>query len=288
MTSVTTTTLANWVDEMWSPELNTAVEYFLVIAKLFKDRSSELPHGNILHEPASHNLTANDKAAGTDATPEAITEPDQTFTVSTHKIVAQQIESIAQIQSRYDARANFNKRAAYALARAMESSGAALFDDNTTQSVGTLGSEATEDNILAARAFLVNSAAQPPYNGVIAPATYNGFLKIDRFSNSSDYGAGEDAITMAHLGAIYNMRFYESQLTVGSSPNSSGAVWADGHFFKIVQKPPKFDVHYSPFAKAWEVAADCIYGMFELLEADEAAAATSTARLHGVRIQAKK
>ena len=45
--------------------------------------------GDVFHLPNRHNLTANTKSAGSDATPEAITETEQTFTVSTHQIVAQ-------------------------------------------------------------------------------------------------------------------------------------------------------------------------------------------------------
>ena len=82
--------------------------------------------------------------------------------------------------------------------------------------------------------------------------------------------------------------FYISNLTTGTAPNSSGAMWAGDHFFKIIKKKPTTDAWKSPLAKAWVVATDQIYGVFERQEADEAAAATTTARLHGVRLQTLK
>ncbi len=288
MANVTATTAALLIDEHWDSELNGAVQFDLVLDKMFTDKSSSLPSGDTLHRPASHNLTAQTKSASTAVTPEAVTETEQTFVVSTHQIVAQEIEDFAAVQSKYDIRAEYTKHAAYALARARDVACANLLDDNTVQTVGVLGSEVTADNLLSARAYLRNIAAPPPYKGAVSPATYNGFLKIDQFVNSGDYGANSDAITAAHLGKAYNFDFYESQLLVGTAPNSSGCVWAGDHFFKIIQKAPKYDAWYSPFDKAWCVAADQIYGVFENQEADEAAVATTTARLYNVRLQSKK
>jgi hypothetical protein len=44
----------------------------IVIADLFEDKSPDMPHGDVYHLPARHNLTANTKSAGADLTPEAI------------------------------------------------------------------------------------------------------------------------------------------------------------------------------------------------------------------------
>ncbi len=123
---------------------------------------------------------------------------------------------------------------------------------------------------------------------MVAPATYNGFLKIDQFVNSGDYGAGNDAVTSAKLGKAYNIEFYESQLTTGTSPSSDGCVWSKGHYFKIIQRAPEYHALYVPFGVAWQVSCDAIYGMFERQEADEAATLTTSARLWSCRLRSKK
>lgn len=290
MPNVTITTAEKFIDEVWNPELNRGVELDIVIASLFSNWTDRMAgHGDILHLVARHNLTANTKSAGTDATPEAITETEQTFTVSTHQIVAQEIEDIAQVLSRYDIRSEFTLAASYALARAFDVAAGAMLDDNTAQSVGTLQSELSDDNLIRAWQFLSDSAAKGERKGVVSPACWGGLLKVEKFTQQLFNGdTGGRALHDAQIGRIYQGTMYQSQLTVGTAPNSSGHLWAGDHFFKIIKKPPTMDAWYSPLAKAWVVGSDQIYGVFERQEADEAAAVTTTARLWGVRLQTLK
>lgn len=290
MANVTATTADKFIDEVWSSELNRAVQFDMVIAGMFSDWTGRMAsHGDIFHLPARHNLTANTKTAGADATPEAITEAEQTFTVATHQIVAQEIEDFAEVMSRYDIRSEFTGAASYALARAMDVACAALFDDNTTQTVGTLTAEIADDDLIRAWQYLRDGAAKPPYQGIVSPACWGGLLKDEKFTNQLYNGDTQGkALHEAQIGKVYQATFYQSQLTVGTAPNSSGHMWAGDHFFKIIKKSPKQDSWYSPLAKAWVVATDQIYGVFERQEADEAAAVTTVARLHGVRLQSLK
>lgn len=290
MPAVTSTTADVFIDEIWSKELNRAIEFKLVIASLFSDWTSRMRgSGDVFHLPARHNLTANTKSAGTDATPEAITETQQNFTVSTHQIVAQQIEDFAEVMSKYDIRSEFTSAAAYSLGRAMDVAAAALLDDNTTQTVGTLSAELTDDNFIRAWQYLQDSSGDAPYRGVVSPAAWGGMLKIEKFTQQLYNGdTGGRALHEAQIGRVYQAQMYASPLTVGTAPNSSGHLWAGDHFFKIVKKAPKQDAWLSPLAKAWVVATDQIYGIFERQEADEAAAVTTVARLHGVRLQTLK
>lgn len=288
-TAVTSTTAAKFINDVWSPELNRAIEFDIVTAGMFTDKSKEAQSrggGQVFHLPARHNLTANTKAATTDATPEAITETEQTFTPSTHQIVAQEIESFAEVMSMYEIRSEYTLAASYALARAQDVAAAALFDDNTTQTVGILGSELSDPDLLDAWTYLKNSAAKAPYKGVISPAGWAGLLKIEKFTNALYNGDTKGkAVHEAQVGSIYQTTFHTSQLTVGTAPSSDGHVWAADHFFKIIKKAPKQDAWFSPLAKAWIVATDQIYGMFERQEANEGAALTTTARLWGVRLR---
>ena len=290
MPNVTSVTADIFIDEVWSNELNRAIEFKLVIAALFSDWTSRMrSSGDVFHLPARHNLTANTKSAGTDATPEAITETQQNFTVSTHQIVAQTIEDFAEVMSKYDIRSEFTSAAAYSLGRAMDVACAALLDDNTAQTVGVLSAEMTDDNFIRAWQYLQDSSANSPFVGVVSPATWAGMLKIEKFTQQLYNGDTQGrALHEAEIGRVYQAKMHASPLTVGTAPNSSGHLWAGDHFFKIVKKAPKQDTWYSPLAKAWVLATDQIYGVFERQEADEAAAVTTVARLHGVRLQALK
>ena len=290
MAQVTAATAIKFIDEIWSEELNRAVEFKMVIAALFSDWTSKMSgSGDLFHLPARHNLTASTKSSGSDATPEAILETEQTFTVSTHQIVAQEIEDFAEVMSKYDIRNEYTMAASYSLARAQDVAAAALLDDNSTQTVGVLAAEMTDDNLIRAWQYLQDSAADAPYKGVVSPATWGGFLKIDKFANQLYNGDTKGrALHDAEIGRVYQAKMHASNLTVGTAPNSTGHLWAGDHFFKIVKKAPKLDAWFSPLAKAWVLATDQIYGVFEREEADEAASATTTAKLHGVRLQALK
>ena len=292
MAMVTATTAANFINEVWSNELNRAIEFKLVIDNLFTDwtkRATDKGGGQIFHLPARHNLTANTKASEVDATPEAITETKQDFTPSTHQIVAQEIEDFAKVMSMYDMRSEYTSAAAYALGRARDVACANLFDDNTTQTVGTLTAEMTDDNLIDAWKLLQQSSADAPFKGVVSPACWAGFLKIEKFTQQLYNGdTGGKAVHEAQIGKLYQSTFYQSNLTVGTSPNSSGHLWSADHFFKIIKKAPTQDAWFSPLAKAWIVATDHIFGVFERQEANEGAALTTVSRLWGVRLQSLK
>jgi len=290
LANITATTADKFIDEYWSPELNRAIELKMVIAGLFADWTGKMRgSGDIFHLPASHHGSVSTKAAGSDDTPQAITETEQTFTVSTHQVYSVEIEDFAEVLAKYDIRADRTRDAAYALARAFEVACAALLDDNTTQTVGTLTAELTDDNLIRAWQYLMDSSAEAPFKGVVSPAAWGGLLKVEKFTNQLYNGdTGGKALHEAQIGKVYQSTMYQSQLTVGTAPNSSGHLWAGDHFFKIIKRSPTVHAWYSPLAVAWVVSTDQIYGVFERQEADEAAGVTTTARLHGVRLQSLK
>jgi hypothetical protein len=290
--NVTLTTAASDIDQVWSPELNRAIQLDIVIAALFDDKSALVDqHGNTINLPSRHNLTASAKAAGAALTPQAITETNQAFTLpmtNGHRAIAQEIEDIAEIQSRYDLRNETTVAGAYALARQMDVDAGALFSTNSTNTVGTLGSELLDDNLISARTTLRNNAAPRPWYFAVSPATYSGLLKLDKFVNQM-YGAVDtENIEEGQIGRIYGADGYESQLLTGSAPNSSGAFWSKSHYFKALQRQPTTHTWYSPLDLAWVVTMDTVYGMFERLEADEAAAATTNSINWSVRLQSIK
>lgn len=288
--NVTITTAAAWIDEIWAPELNTAVEFNIVIAGLFADKSALMPHGDVFHLPSAHNLSAADKAASTDLTAETITEVDDTFSTWKHKATAFFVEDIAEVQSRYSIRETYTSRSGYALARVMDVDAAAIIDDNTAQTVGTLASELTDASVRRAWQYLADSAApMNPRYMVVAPATYSGLMNLDKYVHG-DY-VGDDsvaAVRQARVGDIYGAKIYVSQLTTGTAPNSDGAMWADDHFFKIVQRSPTPHTEYRALSVGWAIVMDTIYQVAEREEADEGAALTTTSKLWGVRLRAIK
>jgi hypothetical protein len=278
---VTISTAAVFIDQVWSPELNRAIQFDIVVAALFDDKSALVDqHANTINLPSRHNLTTAAKSPGTPLVPQAITETSQQFVLpmtNGHRAIAQMIEDIAEIQSRYDIRAETTIAGAYALARQMDVDAASLFP-NAVNSSGTTGAELTDDNLIQGRTLLRNQAAPRPWYIVVAPATYSGFLKLEKFTNMlyiGDQPEGTTAVEEARMGKMYGADVYESQLLSGTAPNATGAFWSKTHYFKAIQRQPTTHTWYSPLDLSWVVSMDCIYGMFERLEADEAAGATT-------------
>ena len=293
MPDVTITTAAVFIDQVWSPELNRAIQYDVVVAALFDDKSALIDqHGNTINLPSRHNLTANAKAAGSPLTPQAITETQQQFVVpmtNGHRAIAQMVEDIAEIQSRYDIRSETTLAGAYALARQMDVDAASVFAA-ATNAQGTAGSELVDDNLIGARTILRNNAAPRPWYIVVSPATYSGFLKLEKFTNMLYVGTDEGgtAVEEAKVGKMYGADVYESQLLSGTAPNSVGAFWSKTHYFKAIQRQPTTHTWYSPLDLSWVVSMDTIYGMYERLEADEAAAVTTNSSDWAVKLNAVK
>lgn len=293
MADVTISTAAVMIDQVWSPELNRAIQYDVVVAALFDDKSALIDqHGNTINLPSRHNLTTAAKAPSTALTPQAITETQQQFVVpmtNGHRAIAQEIEDIAEIQSRYDIRSETTLAGAYALARQMDVDAASVFAA-ATNAVGTAGSELTDDNLIQGRTLLRNNAAPRPWYIVVSPATYSGFLKLEKFTNMLYIGEAENgtAVEEAKVGRIYGADVYESQLLSGTAPNSVGAFWSKTHYFKAIQRQPTTHTWYSPLDLAWIVSMDTIYGMFERLEADEAAGVTTNSSDWTVKLNAVK
>ena len=74
MAAVTSTTADKFIDEVWSNELNRAIEFDIIICAMFSDWTKKMKgSADVFHLPARHNLATNTKTATTDATPEAIT-----------------------------------------------------------------------------------------------------------------------------------------------------------------------------------------------------------------------
>ena len=272
------TITSNAVDlpKIWAPELNTAVQFDIVAAALFDNRYEDIMRvGNIVSIPGRRNLATSAKSAQTDfAIPAVATETAQNFTINTHIACAFGIDDIAEVQSLYDLRATYTDAAAYAIARDLDSrclDATVGIGSSTTNTVGTGGAELTDDNLISAWKTLANNACPlgDRYT-VVAPATYAGFLKVDKFVNALYNGDTQGmAVHEAKVGNLYNSEVYVSQLTSGSAPTSNGAMFHRSHWLLIRQRTPTVHMEYRAVSVGWTVLVDQIYGVFERLEYPE-------------------
>lgn len=207
------TTADVFLNEVWAKEATIARESKLVFAA-HVDRSleSELKRGQIIRKQEISNLAARSKTANTAITYETVTETEGTVTANQYYYAAFAIEDIMKIQASAELRAKYSPKLGYALAL-QEDDYLAGFPDDASNSVGTLATELTYDNLVRGDQYL-NDADVPPEDLalIISPAQKAGFLKLDQFIHK-DY----QDIRTGILGAWMNYPIFVSTNVEGSN-----------------------------------------------------------------------
>lgn len=215
------TTHAVFIPEVWSDGTLDAAQFAEVFAKRvtreFEGAISKM--GDTVHIGRISNLSTSDKADDTDVTFQAITETEDTLTITNKKYAAFLVEDVLAVQSNIDLRQKYERKIGYALTRAREVTLAGLVSSlPAAQEVGTLGVEMTSDDYLAvwqklAEAGLVEDS--PDVGGefslILSPAAYAAALKVSEFTNRQ-VNPQADAIGRAHVGDIYSMPVFLSNL----------------------------------------------------------------------------
>ena len=155
--------------------------------------------------------------SGNDITYDANTEGSITLTINQHYYSAFELEEFEDNMSIVDIRKWASRGAAYVVDLAVDDALAAL-PDNFTQAVGTLGVDLTDDDIRRGDQYL--NDANAPSEGrffLMAPATKNSMLGIDRYA-SSDFNRGGGAnIVRGEFGEIYGLRTIQSTNVEGTN-----------------------------------------------------------------------
>lgn len=272
---------ANYTPELWELGATDAVEFRAVIAKRvnreFEGAIQEM--GDIVNVPSMSNFTADDKTANVDVNFESLTHPVQQLAINKHKYVAVRLERFAEKQAMPGYRAKVTARLGYPLARAMETDLSALFDgfaDNGT--IGTAGNELTDDDWLAAWTKLMEAGAieeamaDDDTSIFLSPGGIAAALKVEKYT-SRDYGAREDAISKAALGAIYGSGVFGSNLLESDASGQHDCAWIHKDALTLaVQQRVRVESDYRPASIATEMVADVIYGLKELTRPGESAA----------------
>lgn len=258
------TTADVFLGEIWAKEATIAREANLVFGKCV-DRKLEpqIKKGQIIHLGNISNLAAQSKSANTAVSYETVTETEVNLTIDQHYYAAFAVEDIIKIQSMQDLRMRYSPKLGYALALQEDDSLAALVDA-FSQTVGTLATELTDDNVIRADQYL-NDANAPPDERfiVVSPAQKAGFLKLDKFVHR-DYGR-EEAVTKGKLGGIYGY-----DVLVSTNVDGTNAAGHDNAMFHreaiaaATQIEPKVVSDYDIDYLCDKVVAQQLWGVIEV------------------------
>jgi hypothetical protein len=257
--------------DIWSKKVLAATESNLVLANLFNRQfESDATVGKAVKIASIGNLAARAKAENTAITYETITETVTTLTLNIWDYAAIGVEDIVEVQSNVNLRQQYEGKIGYALAQDVDTKLAAAAA-GFTQTVGTLGTPFTDDNVRRANQYLDD--ADVPEEGrfiVMTPAEKNDKLGLDRWSNQLYRGGnGGEQVTRGRIGSeIYGLDPYvTTNLVKPSAGQGNNIVGHRDAYALVMQREPKMHLFYDIDFFTWKVASEQIFGHGELRDA---------------------
>jgi len=295
MANVTPTVAAAFIPELWAQRALDYMRSNIALARLVtKDTDvAAFNVGDVLHIPYPGTFTAADKSPDTAITPAAPSGGGEvTVTLNKHKHVTFLVEDVARAQANQDLMDLYIRGASIALAEQIETDLFALYA-GLSQSVGTSGTDLSEDTVLAAKKKLDDAKiARQGRFMVISSKDENALLKVDRFTRADAIARGGVPIGEGQLGRIHGFDVYMSQLVpvVTGTPNSTKNLAGTREMFILAMRglpepPPNSGARaaaitdpqsglvirvlyaYNPSHLGVQITLDVLYGIAKLRDA---------------------
>lgn len=257
---------SEFIPEIWSQEILSFVDRNLVMANLV-ERYNDGVRGNKYHIPVIGSFVANDKVAGTEVTIQTPTNGLVSVDVNIHKESSFLIEDIVWLQSAQGNPVLLNKyiqRAGMAITKAIDTDLMGLYA-GLTQSVGTYGTNLTEDVILEAKLKL--DKADAPYEDrslVVDSAQNVAMLKIDRFTRNDAFGTN-NSIQTGQLGEIHGFKVFATNNVITTDTNHvHNLAFQKSAFALVTELAPRVQAGYDLKQLGWLAVVDTVYGVAEL------------------------
>jgi len=309
--SVTVTTAANFIPEIWSDEIVAAYKKNLVLANLVMRMNFKGKKGDTVHIPTPTRGSASAKAAETAVTLIAATESIIDISINKHYEYSRLIEDIVEAQALNSMRQFYTSDAGYALARQVDtdlvqlgrvanggSTGAQygsayIGGDGTTTfdytaNTNTGNASALTDASIRRTIQRLDDNDTPMDNRffLIPPSSRNTLMGLARYTEQAFVGNG-DAIRNGEIGNLYGIPVFTSSNADSASataayPTSGTAiarVCLMGHKDSMVlveQVGVRSQVQYKQEYLATLFTSDTLYGVAALRSAASTGAAKSS------------
>lgn len=262
-THQTVTTGANFIPEIWTKDVKTAIEENLVLANLVRRFDTDAKNGgDTLHIPAISNLSASAKSANTAVTFSAPTESKVDLSLDQHYYCAFFIEDILKTQSAYQLRQLYTDRAGYAISEQIDTTLANLYS-GLSQTTGSGATALTDTKILDGLQLL--DEANAPFSDrsfVIRPAGKSDILALDKFSLYQNTNS-EEALRKGMIGDIYGMKIYVSTQTPLVTTVAHNLMFQKDAFALAMQMAPRVQSQYFLDFLGDGVVIDALWGVTE-------------------------
>jgi hypothetical protein len=253
---------AQYIQELWSREVQQPFDAKLQAAKLVKDRSGLAKDGgDLIRVPFTATVNARAKSASTDVTYDSPDGTAITHNIDKHYYVATKIEDIAKVQSNYDLRSAFQERMAEGVARQIDTDLMALYASaGTSVSGGAAVDDA--DVIAVVTAFDAANTPQDGRRGIIGHYTKADLLAINKFVAYDQTGKTGKAVdgSTGLVGSLYGMDLYHSG-NVPTSTTGRNLFFHKDAIVVIQQLRPTYKMEDSVDSIAMKTVLHAIYGV---------------------------
>jgi N4-gp56 family major capsid protein len=299
--SVTTTTAANFIPEIWSDEIVAAYKKNLVLANLVMKMNFKGKKGDTVHIPAPTRGSASAKAAETAVTLIAATESEVQVSINKHYEYSRLIEDIVEAQALNSMRNFYTSDAGYALAKQVDTdlvqlgrsanggtAGAAAYaaayigGDGTTAYVAASNNESALTDAAIRRTIQRLDDNDTPMDNrffLIPPSSRNTLMGLARYTEQAFVGNG-NAIRTGEIGNLYGIPVFTSSNADTTSGSGAARVCLMGHKDAMVlveQVGVRSQVQYKQEYLATLFTSDTLYGVAALRSAATVGAAKSSA-----------
>ena len=291
--SVTNTTAAVFIPELWSDEIIAAYKQNLVMANLVSKMSFKGKKGDTLHIPKPTRGNASVKASEAQVTLQAATETEVQVLVNKHYEYSRLIEDITEVQALSSLRKFYTGDAGYALAKQVDTdliqlgrdaqggNGTIAYDkaviggDGSTLYTGANESAITDAGIR--KVIQTLDDADVPMDGrvlVLPPVARNVMMGLARFTEQAFVGevGGGNTIRNGQIGNVYGVMVYVStNCETATGDARIGMMFHKDAFVLAEQMGVRSQTQYKQEYLATLFTSDMLYGVKELR--DEAAVA---------------
>ena len=305
--SVTTTTAATFIPEIWSDEIVAAYKKNLVLANLVKRMNFKGKKGDTVHVPAPTRGSANAKTATNAVTLIVATETEVQVSINKHYEYSRLIEDIVEVQALTSLRSFYTEDAGYALAKQIDTdlvqlgrafNGATIGTDDYATSASSTKAYIGSDGTTAYNSATSNAAAltdaairrtiqrlddnDTPMDGrffIIPPSSRNTLMGLARYTEQAFVGDG-NAIRNGEIGNLYGIPvFVTSNADFGAGNTGADRICLMGHRDSMVlveQMGVRSQTQYKQEYLANLLTADTLYGVKAMRTAATTGAALSS------------
>lgn len=264
MANNNTTSWAVFIPEVWSPEILTFLNDYLVMANLVSRFDAEAKKkGDVVHVTIAGWFVANDKVNDTDATLQVASNDSIDIKLDKYKEVTFVVEDLLAIQWNPTLMQTYTENAWKALAKAIDIDLCKLYASAST-AVWAYNTAINEDTILEGKTALDEKfAPEGTRSLVVRSKAYNQLLKVPAFVKNSDIWPNV-ALKTGQLWMIEWFDVYKSENIVKDwvgLTDTHNIMFSKEWLALAVQSAPRVVAEYSVLKRWWIVWADVVYGV---------------------------